>query len=99
MPFTKNNPGKGRPRGAENKEKKTLRESINSILEGGIEDFNSTMAELRETNPKAYLDVYVKLIDFSLPRMKSVDTTISTKDNVESIKIEIKSPPKLDNDK
>jgi hypothetical protein len=99
MPFTKYNPGKGRPKNSPNKEVKTLRESINAILEGGIEDFNSTMAELRETNPKAYLDVYVKLIDFSLPRMKSVDTTISTKDNVESIKIEIKSPPKLDLDK
>jgi hypothetical protein len=100
MPFT---PGhkqsNGRPKGAENKEKKTLRESISSILEAGIEDFNSSMAELRETNPKAYLDVYIKLIEYGLPKMRSVDTTISAKDNVESIKIEIKSPPKLDLDK
>ena len=96
MPFTKDNPGKGRPKNSPNKEVKTLRESINAILEGGIEDFNSTMAELRETNPKAYLDVYIKLIDFSLPRMKSVDTTISTKDNVESIKIEIKKPNSIE---
>jgi len=97
MPFK---PGEkslgGRPKGSENKEVKTLRESINAILEGGIEDFNSSMAELRETNPKAYLDVYVKLIDFSLPRMKSVDTTISAKDNVESIKIEIKKPNSIE---
>jgi hypothetical protein len=91
MPFEKgHNLGQGRPKGAENKEKKTLRESINAILEGGVEDFNSTMAELRETNPKAYLDTYIKLIDFGLPRLKSVDTIISTKDNIESIKIEIK---------
>jgi hypothetical protein len=80
----------GRPKGSENLEKKTLRESINAILEGGVEDFNSTMAELRETNPKAYLDTYIKLIDFGLPRLKSVDTTISTKEGIESIKIEIK---------
>jgi hypothetical protein len=93
MPFT---PGHkqatGRPIGAENKEKKSLRESINAILEGGLEDFNSTMAELRESNPKAYLDTYVKLIEYGLPKLRSVDTTIDVKDNVESIKIEIKKP-------
>ena len=97
MPFTPgHNKATGRPKGAENKEKKTLRESINSILEAGIEDFNSSMAELRETNPKAYLDVYIKLIEYGLPKMRSVDTTISAKDNVESIKIEIKKPLDLD---
>jgi hypothetical protein len=54
------------------------------------------MAELRETNPKAYLDVYIKLIEYGLPKMRSVDTTISAKDNIESIKIEIKKPLDLD---
>jgi hypothetical protein len=92
MPFTPDNPGSGRPKGAENKEKKQLRESINAILEGGIEDFNQAMSELRETNPKAYLDTYVKLIEYGLPKLRSVDTTIDVKDNVESIKIEIKKP-------
>ncbi len=91
MPFTPGHDlGHGRPKGAENKEKKQLRESINAILEGGIEDFNSTMAILKETNPKAYLDTYVKLIEYGLPKLRSVDTTIDVKDNVESIKIEIK---------
>jgi hypothetical protein len=56
------------------------------------------MAELRESNPKAYLDTYVKLIEYGLPKLRSVDTTIDVKDNVESIKIEIKKP-KLDFDK
>ena len=91
MPFK---PGEkslgGRPKGAENKEVKTLRESINAILEGGIEDFNGAMSELRETNPGKYLDIYVKLIEYGMPKLRSVDTTISAKDNVESIKIEIK---------
>jgi len=99
MPFTKDNPGKGRPKNAENKEKKTLREAITTIVEGGAEDFQRTMNELSETNPGKYLDIYVKLLEYSMPKLRSVDTTISAKDNVESIKIEIKSPPKLDNDK
>ncbi len=93
MPFT---PGHkqatGRPKGSENKEVKTLRESINAILEGGIEDFNGAMSELRETNPGKYLDIYVKLIEYGMPKLRSVDTTIDLKDKVESIKIEIKKP-------
>jgi hypothetical protein len=93
MPFTPgHNIAGGRPAGVENKEKKQLRESINAILEGGIEDFNQAMAELRESNPKAYLDTYVKLIEYGLPKLRSVDTTIDVKDNIESIKIEIKKP-------
>ena len=97
MPFT---PGHkiagGRPAGVENKEKKALRESINAILEGGIEDFNGAMAELRESNPGKYLDIYVKLIEYGLPKLRSVDTTLDLKDKIESIKIEIKKPLDLD---
>jgi len=97
MPFT---PGHkqatGRPKGSENLEKKSLRESINAILEGGLEDFNSTMSELRESNPKAYLDTYVKLIEYGLPKLRSVDTTLDLKDKVESIKIEIKKGLDID---
>ena len=82
----------GRPKGAENQEKKQLRQAITAIIEGGVGDFQQTMNELRETNPKAYIDNYIKLIEYSMPKLRSVDTTLDLKDKVESINIEIKKP-------
>jgi len=90
MPFSKDNPGKGRPKNAPNKETKSLREHLNIILDGSRDDFQTTLNELRETNPKAFIDAYLRILEFSIPKLKSVDTQISAKDNIESIKIEIK---------
>jgi hypothetical protein len=99
MPFVKGHSmGKGRPPGAPNKEVKSLRESINTILEGGVDTFMATMEELRKTNPKAYVDNYIKLMEYSLPKMRSVDNTIKVDEGVSGIKIEIKPPAISDDD-
>ena len=85
-----NNLGKGRPAGSSNKETKRLREAIGAIIEGNVEDFHSCLEEIRETNPGKFLDTYLKLLEFSLPRLKQVDNTIDVKDDtISSIKIEV----------
>jgi hypothetical protein len=80
MAFSKDNPGQGRPKGATNKDVSRLREALSAISEGGVEDFNQCLAEVRETNPARYLDLYIKLLEFSLPKLRSVDQTVEIGD-------------------
>lgn len=99
MPFQPNhNLSNGRPKGSQNGDKKQLREALTAIIEGGVEDFQKTMNELRENNPKAYIDNYIKLLEFALPKQRDVNTNLNIDSKVESIKIEIKKPLDLDLD-
>lgn len=77
MPFI---PGQefsgGRPKGAENKETKKLREAIAAITTGGVEDFQRALGEVLEENPSKYLELYLKLLEYTMPKLRSIDTNI-----------------------
>jgi hypothetical protein len=91
MPFT---PGQefsgGRPKGAENKETKKLREALTALTIGGMDDFITVLAELREENRVKYAEYYLKLLEYSIPKMRSVDTNLSVdQESLGAIKIEV----------
>ena len=90
MPFVPGNPGGGRPKGAVNKENKIIKDAINAIIEGGLEDFQSVLAEMRETNPVKFAENYMKLMEYAVPKLRSVDSNISVDpESLGSIKIEV----------
>ena len=80
MPFTSET-ATGRPRGAENKETKQLREAIKAITEGSITDFQQTMNEVRESNPTKFLELYIRLLEYTMPKLRSVEANIELGDN------------------
>ncbi len=89
MPFTSET-ATGRPRGAENKETKKLREAIAAITEGGIDDFQRALNEVLEDNPSKYLELYLKLLEYTMPKLRSVDTNLGISDEaIGGIKIEV----------
>jgi len=92
MPFQPGNTlGQGRPKGAENKETKKVREAIAAIIEGGLEDFNRVMGELQISNPSKFVETYIKLLEYSVPKLRSVDTTVDLgSDTVSKIVVELK---------
>jgi len=97
MPFTSET-ATGRPRGAENKETKKLREAIAAITTGGVEDFQRALNEVLEENPSKYLELYLKLLEYTMPKLRSVDTNIGVSDeNVSGIKIEVITKANGDN--
>jgi hypothetical protein len=89
MPFTSET-ATGRPKGAENKETKKLREAISAITEGGVEDFQRALNEVLEDNPSKYLELYLKLLEYTMPKLRSVDTNLGISDEaIGGIKIEV----------
>jgi hypothetical protein len=71
----------GRPKGAEGKDTKRLRESIAAITEGGIEDFQRALGDVLEENPAKYLELYLRLLEYTMPKLRSIDTNIELGDN------------------
>jgi hypothetical protein len=90
MPFEK---GKvtGRPTGAENKSRTSLREAISAVTNGHIEDFVSALDELREENPAKYLEIYLRLLEYSIPKLRSIDTNVELgSETISKIVVEVK---------
>ena len=98
MPFTSET-ATGRPKGVGNKSTEKLREAIAALTEGGIEDFQSCLAEIREDNPVKFLEMYLRLLEYSLPKLRSVDTNLGiSEDGISGIKIEVVTKSNGSND-
>jgi hypothetical protein len=90
MPFSTDNPGTGRPKGAENKETKRLREAIAAITNGSVEDLQSCFAEIRENNPVKFIEMYLRLLEYTMPKLRSIDTNIDVGESlIQKITIEV----------
>jgi hypothetical protein len=55
-----------------------------------MDDFITVLAELREENRVKYAEYYLKLLEYSIPKMRSVDTNLSVdQESLGAIKIEV----------
>jgi hypothetical protein len=90
MPFEKGQVS-GRPVGAENKNRATLREAISKATEGQLPDFLRTLEELREEQPAKFLEIYLRLLEYSIPKLRSIDTNVELgSDTISKIVVEVK---------
>ena len=89
MPFTSET-ATGRPKGSEGKDTKKLREAIAAITNGSVEDLQSCFAEIREDNPVKFIEMYLRLLEYTMPKLRSIDTNIELGDNaIQKITVEI----------
>ena len=69
MKFKKGQSGnyKGRPVGAIDKDKRKIRDIINTAIE---DNANRVHEELSQLKGKAFLDFYIKLLEYGLPKLQ-----------------------------
>jgi hypothetical protein len=93
MPFEKGHKlATGRPAGVPNVSTDMVRKSLAAIIEGNIPDIQSALAEVREQNPARYLDLYIKLLEFSTPKLMSIKSNVELGDNtIQAIQVVMKS--------
>lgn len=75
MPLSKgqtNNPN-GRPKGSENKNNKELRDNIKLFI---TENWSKIEDDLKELTPKERIDTYIRLLEYSLPKLNRTSVTI-----------------------
>jgi hypothetical protein len=81
----------GRKPGSLNKTTDKIKSTIAKLVEDNLQTFNEKMEEISEGNPSEYAKLYLKLLEYYLP--KSTNTTIDYSDNVISkINIQLKQP-------
>jgi len=82
----------GRPKGAEGKDAKRVREAITAITEGGITSLNECFDEIRTTNPTKFVELYLRLLEYTMPKLRSIDTNIDVGNNlISKITVEVNS--------
>lgn len=79
MAFKKGNSGnpKGRPKGAKNKELKSLRERIDLILDN---QFDTIVEDLSKLKPVDRIKAILTLLEYSTPKLQRVEATHSIDD-------------------
>jgi hypothetical protein len=76
MKFKKGQSGnpKGRPKGAKDKATADLRERVGQLLD---DEFDQIKADLSELSPKERVNAWIKLLDFTLPRLQRVEQNLT----------------------
>lgn len=70
--FAKGNKGGGRPKGSTNKKTTELRERITLLLD---ENWEGIQNDLKSLTPKERIDAYIKLLEYSLPKLNRTQLT------------------------
>lgn len=65
----------GKIKGTPNKATRDQRELITAIIDKNIDRIQSWIEEVAETDPKRAFDMVLGLMEFSLPKLKSVELT------------------------
>jgi len=85
----------GRPKGAVNETTRRVKEIFANLLEGREEELHRALDQLRDSNPRAYLELYVKISErFVGPVTRQV---LEDTEGNSVAPIQIVLPPKPDN--
>lgn len=81
----------GRPKGSQNKTSEKIRVAIDALLEGHLEGLTEVLGQLRETNPVKYADTVLRLMEYSIPKQRAVESTVDFgSEAVSKITVELK---------
>lgn len=90
--FTKGNKfGKGRPPGKLNRSTESVKLTLARLADRGLTNITEDLDEIRKKNPVKAAEIYLKLLEYVVPKLKSVDMKVDADvtAKVEQIKVEI----------
>ena len=95
MPFTPGHKAQGgRPKGSQNKGTEQLRKKIATLTERNYPRLSEALQSVEAQDPKAFVELYLKLLQYTLPKLESVQQTLEYSDdtlnriNIQIIKTE-----------
>lgn len=83
----------GRPRGSKNRSSEMQKVNIQRLINEGLDFMKEDYHKIRKEDPAKALSLLIKLLEFSVPRLKAVDMNIEgeIKQEIEKITVEIKT--------
>jgi hypothetical protein len=83
---------KGRKKGVPNRSSEMMKVNIARAVNMGLDFLQEDYQKLRKEDPSKALNLLVKLMEFSVPKLKSIDMKVEGEINnkIEKITIEIK---------
>jgi len=81
----------GRPKGALNRTTEQMRLTINRAVNNTLNTIQSDLEELKKTDPVKALELSMKLMEYAMPKMRSIDLkgSIEVDQRIQSININI----------
>lgn len=83
----KSNNKRGRPRNVPTEKNKLLRQMIEEFTDGKFDVFSKKMAQIKK--PEMYAKLYLELLSFRMPKLKSIDFRGDIKDSSLSEKLQL----------
>jgi hypothetical protein len=82
----------GRPKGATNKGIEQLRKKIANLTEANYPRLSAALEAVEATDPGKFIDLYLKLLHYTLPKLENVQQTIEVgEETLNRITVEIKT--------
>jgi hypothetical protein len=90
MPFTKGHKlAKGRPVGALNRSTEEMKLSIARATNRALNNLPNVMDKLMKDDPKAAIDLAIKLLEFNLPKLSRTEMRAEIEQKIQQVSIQI----------
>jgi hypothetical protein len=90
MAFEKGNKlSKGRPPGAVNRTTEQMRVSITRATNSILDTLATDLQEMKKKDPKAAIDLALKLLEFTLPKQSRVEMKAEIEQRIHQIQVNI----------
>lgn len=81
--------GKGRPKGSINRTTTQAKLAISRLANEGIDALREDLNKIRKTNPEAAAKLYIRLLEFVVPKQSQVDMRAEIDQRIQSIVVNI----------
>ena len=90
MPFEPGNKiGKGRPKGSLNRTTEMMKLNVARATNAVLDDLPKIMKDLVRTDPKAAVDLAIKLLEFNMPKLSRTEMKAEIEQRIQQISVNI----------
>jgi hypothetical protein len=84
----------GRPKGSPNKFTDKVRANLSKLTDQKLCDLQDALEEVRSDSPAKYVELYLKMLEYTMPKLRAIDTKIDAGEGtISKITIEVKEKP------